>query len=363
MAYLRLIRFFGVFTALADVLAGFFILRFAGFSRDLIGYLPHLLVASGCFYFAGMAWNDLFDIETDKKLRPDRPLSANEISLTRGYVLAITFSAVGLMLAMTASAAAFLVAAILLTLILIYNGGGKKIELLSPIIMGGCRAMNLLLGMSAQSDFENLLSEPLIYLPIILLFSYVAIITLLSEWEDPQNDEPILPIISDPTTDIGNDLLMPAPPADPKIGRQQSELRLARTMQIVFKQNRLSNNNNQTAPKNIYRPPILGMRGGICGLLLTILFIALLLPYWYALIFCGLLILSLLPAAIKVWRVNEIVNLRNFIGSALAGICLFDAALTAGFCRDFWYHREAIGACVVIALLNIPAIILRKYMV
>ena len=75
--YLRLLRVANVFTALADVLMGY-----ACVERQLAPLLPlaGLLATSALLYLAGMVLNDVFDLETDRQERPERPLPAGRIA-------------------------------------------------------------------------------------------------------------------------------------------------------------------------------------------------------------------------------------------------------------------------------------------
>src|SRR3954454_3550433 len=81
--YAQLVRLPNVFTAMADiclggVAAGGLIERWAMFAL--------LLPASACLYCGGMVWNDVFDVEQDRRERPFRPLPSGRISRRRAAV-------------------------------------------------------------------------------------------------------------------------------------------------------------------------------------------------------------------------------------------------------------------------------------
>src|SRR4051794_13901119 len=78
--HLQLIRLPNVFTAAADSLAGWLLV--GGTLADASGWLP-LTAASMVLYAAGMALNDLFDLEVDRAERPGRPLPSGRVS--RGF--------------------------------------------------------------------------------------------------------------------------------------------------------------------------------------------------------------------------------------------------------------------------------------
>ena len=82
--YLRLLRAANVFTALTDVMMGY-----ACVQRGLVPLPPlaGLLAASALLYLAGMVLNDVFDIDDDRRERPQRPLPAGRISLRTARIL------------------------------------------------------------------------------------------------------------------------------------------------------------------------------------------------------------------------------------------------------------------------------------
>lgn len=150
---LRLLRAPNVFTAIADVAMGYL------FVRGKFASIPEfagLAFASCSMYLAGMVLNDVFDLEIDRVERPDRPLPSGRISF--GFARGLGF---GLLLVGVAAAwlVGFLaddalapwrpgaVATLLAAAILTYDGGLKK-TLVSPVAMGLCRFLNVLLGMS-----------------------------------------------------------------------------------------------------------------------------------------------------------------------------------------------------------------------
>jgi 4-hydroxybenzoate polyprenyltransferase len=152
--YLQLLRAPNVFTAFADVLVGYFV------THEVLEpslALFALLAASGCLYLAGMVLNDVFDRDVDAIERPERPIPSGRVSLANAQRLGWGLLAGGVLLA---AAACFLVRAesftywpivvalALAALIVGYNALLKRTPL-GPLAMGGCRAFNVLLGMSA----------------------------------------------------------------------------------------------------------------------------------------------------------------------------------------------------------------------
>jgi heme O synthase-like polyprenyltransferase len=151
--YLRLLRLPNVFTAFADVALGFFITREA--FGDWEVFAP-LVLASGCLYLAGMTLNDVFDVEIDAVERPERPIPSGRIALGVARRLGWGLLTCGLVAAAVASLFArgglfprpIGVAVALAGLVVSYNAFLKRTPL-GPIAMGGCRTLNVLLGMSA----------------------------------------------------------------------------------------------------------------------------------------------------------------------------------------------------------------------
>ena len=148
--YLRLLRAANVFTALTDVTMGY-----ACVQRGLVPLPPlaGLLAASALLYLAGMVLNDVFDIDDDRRERPQRPLPAGRISLRTARILGLTLLLAGLVAGwLTAVAVAPMgrsgfVVTLLAGCILLYDGGIKATPL-GPLLMGTCRSLNVLLGAS-----------------------------------------------------------------------------------------------------------------------------------------------------------------------------------------------------------------------
>ena len=181
-SYLELLRLPNVFTAAADVAMGFFFVRAAWAFNDEdtppsllpVGMwcLGLLIAASALLYLAGMVLNDVFDIELDREEQPYRPLPSGRISLAAARWLGWNMLTFGVMLAVGVAVwlqrslqglppskwesffiawRPALVAAGLAVLIVLYNAGLKR-TLLGPVAMGGCRAFNVLLGMSVLGE-------------------------------------------------------------------------------------------------------------------------------------------------------------------------------------------------------------------
>ena len=65
-----------VFTAMADIFMGFWLTHE---TLSPIGVFLLLLASSSFLYTAGMVLNDIFDLEQDRRERPQRPLPSGRI--------------------------------------------------------------------------------------------------------------------------------------------------------------------------------------------------------------------------------------------------------------------------------------------
>jgi len=154
LSCLRLLRAPAAFTAVSDVLMGFFL------THDPIQAEPGLLAlvaASVGVYLAGMVLNDVYDVEQDARERPWRPLPAGYISVSTARGLGFGLLLTGVLcgwaagLAFSGGAAAPLRAGLIISALAALAWGydvGLKRTPLGPVAMGGCRLLNVLLGMS-----------------------------------------------------------------------------------------------------------------------------------------------------------------------------------------------------------------------
>ena len=153
-ACLQLVRIPNVFTAMADVTMGFLFVHASLFP---VANFVCLLLGSCFLYSAGMVLNDVYDVEVDTRLRPQRPLPSGRISLgfarQFGYgllLLGVVFGWLAGYLPGTVVPMAWrsgCVASALAVCIVLYDAR-LKVTLVGPVMMGSCRLLNILLGMS-----------------------------------------------------------------------------------------------------------------------------------------------------------------------------------------------------------------------
>lgn len=153
-AYLELVRAPNLFTAAADVAMGFLFVRMTQ-ACEQSWLLAPLVVASILLYASGVVLNDLFDRSADAQHRPERPLPSGRVSLTAarrlGWLLLLAGTAIGWLSALLVGhLRPGLVAALLALCILLYDAWLKRTPV-GPLLMGGCRMFNVLLGMSVAT--------------------------------------------------------------------------------------------------------------------------------------------------------------------------------------------------------------------
>jgi 4-hydroxybenzoate polyprenyltransferase len=152
--WLELVRAPNLLTALADAAAGF-LFTHPALARQDLPWFALLATASVLLYAGGVVLNDVFDCETDRRERPQRPLPSGRVSIRAAERLGWSLLAGGLALgwavaAGTAELRPALVATGLAAMIVAYDRVIKRTPL-GPVAMGACRSLNLLLGMSTAA--------------------------------------------------------------------------------------------------------------------------------------------------------------------------------------------------------------------
>lgn len=174
-AYLELIRFPNLFTAMADVLAGYLIVRATAMNWVDLGFL---LLATSCIYGGGCALNDLHDRHLDARERPRRPIPSGRVSVPEAMILTILLFAGGFLAAYRTGAGAAVIVLLLILAVIVYDVILKEREVAGPMNMATCRSLNLMLGMSPGLTLMALSS----IFPVITLV-YLFSLTTLSHFE------------------------------------------------------------------------------------------------------------------------------------------------------------------------------------
>ncbi|WP_313513400.1 UbiA-like protein EboC [Sphingobacterium sp.] len=176
--WIQIIRPSNVLTAISDVLAGV-ALACLFLQQDLpqVNPLIWITISSMLLYTGGIVFNDVFDAALDKVERPERPIPSGRIKKSAASIFGTLAFAIGCFLAFKVNMMAFYISLAIVLMCLLYNGQAKHHFLAGPIVMGGCRGLNLLLGMAVLPD-----SLSYWYIAIIPII-YIASVTNISRGE------------------------------------------------------------------------------------------------------------------------------------------------------------------------------------
>ncbi len=161
LKWLQLLRLPTVFTALADVLCGYFIA--SSLTSDPTGswsVLPWHMLSSAGLYLGGMVLNDVFDARLDAAERPERPIPSGRITrraaATAGSML-LALGGIGAGAAwLTAGRAghSLCIAGLIAVAVLAYDVFLKS-TWAGPFGMAACRFLNLSLGASTTAGING----------------------------------------------------------------------------------------------------------------------------------------------------------------------------------------------------------------
>jgi 4-hydroxybenzoate polyprenyltransferase len=165
----RLARPANIITAYADILVGY------SAAPSAPEAMPFLLLATTGLYGGGIVFNDVFDAEIDAKDRPERPIPSGTVSIKSAAVFGTVLLSGAVFVAWRWSPLSGMVAAATAVAALIYDSIGKHYSVLGPLNMGLCRALNLLLGVTAGGQIAAhhwlLAGIPLCYIAAITSLS------------------------------------------------------------------------------------------------------------------------------------------------------------------------------------------------
>lgn len=146
-AWLALARISNAPTVVSNAIAG---AALAGGS-GAIGTIAPVAVAMVLFYTAGMVCNDVLDVDVDRRERPERPLPSGQISIRAAVAATVGLFAIGEALLLAISAGAALAGLVLIAAIVLYDAWHKG-NVLSPVLMGACRALVYVVAALAVAD-------------------------------------------------------------------------------------------------------------------------------------------------------------------------------------------------------------------
>jgi 4-hydroxybenzoate polyprenyltransferase len=187
--YLLLIRAPNLFTVPSNIMSGYFAITPVN-NTDL-GQLISLIISSVFLYISGIILNDYFDIEVDRKERPNRPLVSGRITKRSALIIAVASIIAANILAFLVSWFSFVVSASLTAVIIAYNYRLKRNAVGNPLTMGSARFLNVVLGGSSALGLSLIMHQNHMILVFVgfSLFLYTAAISVLSRKEiaDPEN--------------------------------------------------------------------------------------------------------------------------------------------------------------------------------
>ncbi len=103
------------------------------------GPLLEIAAAASLFYTGGMFLNDSFDLEFDRRARPERPLPSGDLTRTEGFAAGALCLAAGAAL-LARGGRTFALGLLLAAAILVYNRWHKH-NPAAPLVMGACRGL------------------------------------------------------------------------------------------------------------------------------------------------------------------------------------------------------------------------------
>jgi 4-hydroxybenzoate polyprenyltransferase len=366
--YLLLIRLPNLFTAPANVLSGYFAVSFTLNSTVSVGdhvdplaashilQLCLLILSSVLLYISGTVMNDYFDLKTDLKERPERPLPSGMVSTRKALLIALVCMVSGNVLAFCADTVSLLVSVLLSIVIFGYNFKLKNTtsSLVGPITMGVARAVNAVLGASPfffvlaspagmSGVSSNLATHPLLRLSFVSfsLFIYVIAISLLSKREVPAFS----------TSPLGRS----AERGEEKDIRRSEEKEEEKYKEVLQNPNKKSQDNrNLSVIEKANTAQTIKTSFLIVFLLIAIVVIATFLEVFKEQLLIGIFLLS----AIMIWTFRQaaIKNNSSAIQTAIKrmviSIIVLDSAFIAGFTGSYLGYLTL--------LLLVPSTLLAK---
>lgn len=174
-AWLQLLRAPNLLTVPGDPIAGYLLGAGAAAAPD--ARLLLVVLAGLLFYVGGLVMNDWADCETDRRERPDRPIPSGRIAPRRARAVYLASFALGLAACAAAGRWPLIVALLLLAAIMGYNLWHRA-RPAAAWLMGACRGLNLLLGLSIAPA-----SPSIAWTGAILVAGFVTALTALARHE------------------------------------------------------------------------------------------------------------------------------------------------------------------------------------
>lgn len=181
-AWLQVLRVPNLLTVPGDPIAGMFLAVDPGLGSIPPGRAALVAGASLLLYAAGLAGNDVMDIDEDRRERPGRPLPRGIVSVRSAAVAAVALAVAGVALAAWAGPRTGTMALVLAASVVFYDTRGKRIAWLGPLNMALCRALSLLMGVALAADAVGT-PRGLPLTAASALFVYIALVSVVARDE------------------------------------------------------------------------------------------------------------------------------------------------------------------------------------
>jgi len=201
-AWLEILRISNLPTVWTNVLVGAVLsIAVARPSNPSLISVLIAIIAGSCLYLAGMVFNDVFDLEIDRRERPGRPIPSSRIGRGAATTIGAVLLAIGVGLPWFHGVIAGSVATGIGVMLLAYDALHARTAW-SVLLMGGCRAGLYILGMACLNDPTGSGADDGLLLAVIgggiaaihvAAFSMVARdeVTEASQWKCPQCGYPV----------------------------------------------------------------------------------------------------------------------------------------------------------------------------
>jgi hypothetical protein len=201
-AWLEILRISNLPTVWTNVLVGAVLsLAVARPSNPSLLAIPLAIIAGSCLYLAGMVFNDVFDVEIDRRERPGRPIPSGRVHRVAAASFGTVLLAIGIGLPWFHGVIAGSVATGIGLMLLAYDALHARTAW-SVLLMGGCRGGLYVLGMACLNDPTGSSADDGLLLAVIVggiaaihvaAFSMVARdeVTEASRWKCPRCGYPI----------------------------------------------------------------------------------------------------------------------------------------------------------------------------
>ncbi len=175
-AHLSLARISNAPTVVSNVLAG--VALASVLAPVTVGGTVLLTLAMVLYYTAGMYLNDLFDLDIDRRERPERPLPSSRVSRAEALAATVLLFSVGTFF-LSLLGTAPLVSGLVLVALIVFYDAWHKTNPLSPVLMAGTR---MLVYVTAFVAFAPALSISLLFWTL-LLGLYIVGLTYIAKTE------------------------------------------------------------------------------------------------------------------------------------------------------------------------------------